>query len=81
MAGAGGDRRLLRRPAAAAELTRGPDIPYCESVRDFPTRDLLSGILRDEEEHVDFIETQFALIARVGIQSWIQLNSDPTSDD
>lgn len=54
-------------------------IPYCESVRDFPTRDLLSGILHDEEEHIDFIETQFELIARVGIQSWIQLNSDPTS--
>jgi bacterioferritin len=54
-------------------------IPHCESVRDFPTRDLLSGILRDEEEHIDFIETQFELIARVGIQSWIQLNSEPTN--
>ena len=56
-------------------------IPYCESVRDFPTRDLLSGILRDEEDHIDFIETQIELITRVGIQNWIQLNSDPTSDD
>jgi bacterioferritin len=55
-------------------------IPYCENVRDFPTRDLLSEILRDEEEHVDFIETQFDLIARVGIQNWVQLNSDPTSE-
>jgi bacterioferritin len=56
-------------------------IPHCEAVRDFPTRDLLSGILRDEEEHIDFIETQVELIARVGIQSWTQLNSDPTSGD
>jgi bacterioferritin len=54
-------------------------IPHCESVRDFPTRDLLSHILRDEEEHIDFIETQFELITRTGIQNWIQLNSDPTT--
>jgi len=64
---------------AVADLREA--IPYCESVRDFPTRDLLSQILRDEEEHIDFIETQFELIARAGIQSWIQLNSDPTSGD
>jgi bacterioferritin len=51
-------------------------IPYCEGVRDFPTRDLFSSILREEEEHVDFIETQFELIKRTGLQSWIQLNSD-----
>ena len=55
-------------------------IPYCESVRDFPSRDLFSGILRDEEEHIDFIETQFDLIARTGIQNWVQLNSDPTKE-
>ena len=50
-------------------------IPYCESVRDFVTRDLLSGILRNEEEHVDFIETQLDLIKRIGMENWIQLNS------
>lgn len=55
-------------------------IPYCESVRDFPSRDLFAGILRDEEEHVDFIETQVELIARVGIQNWVQLNAEPTGD-
>ena len=52
-------------------------IPYCESVRDFPTRDLLSGILRDEEHHVDFTETQLDLIGLIGVQNWIQLNSRP----
>jgi bacterioferritin len=56
-------------------------IPYCESVRDFPSRDLFSEILRDEEEHIDFIETQVDLIARIGVQNWIQLNSGPTADD
>ena len=52
-------------------------IAYCEQVRDFPTRDLLAGILRDEEHHVDFVETQLDLIGRIGIQNWIQLNSEP----
>jgi bacterioferritin len=55
-------------------------IPYCESVRDFPSRDLFSHILRDEEEHIDFIETQVDLIARIGVQNWMQLNSAPAND-
>lgn len=58
---------------AVADLREA--IPYCESVRDFVSRDLFSAILRDEEHHIDFVETQFDLIARVGIQNYIQLNS------
>jgi bacterioferritin len=56
-------------------------IPYCESVRDFPTRDLLAGILRDEEHHVDFTETQLDLIGLIGVQNWIQLNSGPAGSE
>ncbi len=55
-------------------------IPYCESVRDFATRDLFSEILRDEENHIDFMETQFDLIARIGMEHWIQLNSGSADD-
>ncbi|MGE0222199.1 MAG: bacterioferritin [Acetobacteraceae bacterium] len=55
-------------------------IPYCESVRDFATRDLLMRILSAEEEHVDFIERQFDLIAKIGVQNWIQLNSAPATE-
>jgi len=50
-------------------------IPFCESVRDFVSRDLFAHILHNEEEHVDFIETQFDLIKRIGMENWIQLNS------
>jgi len=50
-------------------------IPHCESVRDFVSRDLLSSILRNKEEHIDFIETQFDLMKRIGMENWIQLNS------
>lgn len=58
---------------AIADLRDG--IAYCEQVRDFPSRDLLSQILRDEEHHEDFVDTQFELIERIGIQNYIQLNS------
>ncbi|MAI90114.1 bacterioferritin [Ponticaulis sp.] len=56
-------------------------IEYCESVRDYVSRDLFCKILDNEEEHVDFIETQFELIKQVGIQSYIQLNSSPVTGD
>lgn len=55
-------------------------IAYCESVRDFGTRDLLAYILRSEEEHVDTIEAQFDLIARMGMENYIQLQSSPIED-
>ena len=55
-------------------------IAYCESVRDYGTRDLLAYILRSEEEHVDTIEAQFDLIARMGMENYIQLQSSPVED-
>ena len=51
-------------------------IAHCETVRDYVTRELLEDILRSEEEHVDFLETQFDLIERIGLQNYIQLQSD-----
>ena len=50
-------------------------IPYCENVRDFVTRDLFSQILEGEEEHVDFLETQLELIEKIGVENYIQLQS------
>ena len=50
-------------------------IAYCEGVRDFVSRDLFSDILEGEEEQVDFIETQFELIDRIGLERYIQLQS------
>jgi bacterioferritin len=52
-------------------------IAYCESVRDFVSRDLFSKILEAEEDHVDFIETQLDLIPKIGIENYIQLQSGP----
>ena len=55
-------------------------IEACEKVRDYGTRDLLQTILNDEEEHVDYLETQFDLIKQVGIQNYIQLQSAPVTE-
>jgi bacterioferritin len=51
-------------------------IPYCESIRDFGTRELLNEILLAEEEHVDFIEKQQQMIKDQGLQNYIQLQSE-----
>jgi bacterioferritin len=50
-------------------------IAHCEGVRDFVTRDMLIEMLEGEEDQVDFIETQFELIDRVGLENYIQLQS------
>jgi bacterioferritin len=55
-------------------------IAYCESVRDYVSRDLLVHILENEEEHVDFIDRQFDLIKQVGIERYILLNAAPAPE-
>jgi bacterioferritin len=52
-------------------------IAHCESVRDYTSREVFERILESEEEHVDFLETQFDLIARIGLENYIQLQSEP----
>jgi len=55
-------------------------IAHCESVRDYVSRDLFRRILDNEEEHVDFLERQFDMIERMGIQNYIQLQSKPAEE-
>jgi len=55
-------------------------IAHCESVRDYVSRDLFSDILENEEEHIDTLEQQFEMIGRMGLQNYIQLQSEPATD-
>lgn len=50
-------------------------VAYCESVHDYVSRDILQGILKEEEDHVDYLETQFDMIRNMGIENYIQLQS------
>ncbi|MBC8947530.1 MULTISPECIES: bacterioferritin [Xenorhabdus] len=47
-------------------------IAYADSVHDYVSRDLMIEVLADEENHIDWLETQFELITRIGIQNYIQ---------
>ena len=56
-------------------------IGHCEKVKDYVSRDLFSEILANEEEHVDTLEQQFEMIARMGIQNYVQLQSEAAESD
>jgi len=70
------DKKLEEK--ALDDLREG--IAYCESVRDYASRDLLAKILTDEEDHEDFLSTQFDMIQNMGIENYIQLNSGAANE-
>jgi bacterioferritin len=45
---------------------------YCHGVKDYVTRDMFESVMKDEEDHIDFLETQLDLIKRVGIELYTQ---------
>ena len=55
-------------------------IAHCEKVKDYVSRDLFSDILENEEQHIDTLEQQFEMIKRMGIQNYIQLQSEPAKE-
>ena len=55
-------------------------IAHCETVQDYVSRELFEDILENEEEHIDWLETQLELIDKVGLenyhQSWVKPGED-----
>jgi bacterioferritin len=45
---------------------------YCHSVKDYPSRDLFEDLMKDEEGHIDFLETQLDLVKDLGVQLYSQ---------
>ncbi len=58
------------------ELDAIPDlraaVAYCESHKDYVSRDLFDAILQSEEGHVDWLETQLGLIEKMGVANYVQ---------
>ena len=52
-----------------------PAIAHCEAVGDYISRELFVAILKSEEEHIDFLQTQLRLIEQMGMQNYIQLQT------
>jgi bacterioferritin len=69
------------RSERGAQATIKDGIAHCEAVRDYVSRDILEGILEDTEEHIDWLETQLDLLAKVGLPNYLQsaMGDQPSS--
>ena len=54
-------------------------IAYAESIQDYGTRTLYEGILRSEEDHIDYLQTQQRLIGTIGLADYIQVQTQPNA--
>ena len=53
---------------------------YCESVKDYVSKVLFEDLIKDEEGHIDFLETQLQLFDTIGAQNYGQLNAKPADE-
>ena len=53
----------------------------CRDAGDYVSMEIFEDLLEDEEEHIDFLETQLGLLKDIGVQNYGQLNAAPASSD
>jgi bacterioferritin len=63
---------------AVARLRRG--IEYMRSVSDVTSANLFESILADEEQHIDYLETQLGLIEQIGVERYIAQQIEQPDD-
>ena len=54
---------------------------HCHGVKDYVTRDLFEKLMHDEEEHIDFLETQLDLVAKLGLELYAQHHIGELEED
>ena len=47
-------------------------IAHCESAGDYVSREIFDNILADEEEHIDWLDTQLSVIDDIGLENYLQ---------
>jgi len=62
----------LARSRYAARALYEEAATHCHAVRDYVSRDLFEKLMHDEEEHIDFLETQLDLVAKLGLELYAQ---------
>ena len=60
----------LELEQGAVDFLRGA-IEHCARVGDYTTRGMFEEMIRDEEGHVDWFETQLETIGRVGLENYL----------
>jgi bacterioferritin len=54
---------------------------YCNTVKDFPSRNLFEDLMKDEEGHIDFLETQLDLVSKIGVELYSQHHIGELKED
>lgn len=54
---------------------------YCHSVKDYPSRELFEDLMKDEEGHIDFLETQLDVVKKIGLELYSQKYISEMGDD
>ncbi len=52
----------------------------CRELKDYVSMDLFEELLKDEEGHIDFLETQLDLLNKIGVENYGQLQAESADD-